>query len=41
MICGEKSAVACHGIINNEVYNEYYCDKHYNMTKKKKKKDNK
>ena len=34
--CGEKSTRGCHGIRNNEIYSEYYCDSCYNRKNSKK-----
>lgn len=34
--CGKESTKGCHGIKNEEIYSEYYCDDCFNKRKQEK-----
>lgn len=33
-ICGDRSSVGVHGLVNGEVTSDHYCDRCYNLLKK-------
>lgn len=36
MVCGEESTKGCHGVKEDKIYSEYYCDSCYNSKNGKK-----
>jgi hypothetical protein len=38
--CGKESTRGCHGFMDGEIYNEYYCDECYNRKDSLEEKEN-